>query len=745
MRIAVVLDPPALAITTRAWLRDTLDTNESAVTVAMLPSIDPLTRALAHALGAQEQGEAGFVVLARVGTGRLDSAQWKQLGLDARVKRLEPVEDPDIEGAIAEGAQHLSRKEWDRAHRAYSVADSLLAQEHGPRRAEVLVCLAGIEAARGATAAAASLLDRALAIFPDHQAGLRQRIELARASADHATAAALRRRLLRRAESDVERAETLASIADESLDAATEALEQALSLRPRDPRLLERLQATAEASGDWRKAVDTKVALSETIESAKDRARSLTAAAGMCARRTNDIPRAVALYEAAIADDPSAPGAFEAIEAVLLKNNDYGSVERAYARQLERLSGREQIGAEVALLEKLALVRAERLGDVHGAVFALDQLVMLQPENVEARAKLATLLEQTGELPLAAKCLENAAIWAPTRPQTFRDLRRISDQLGDLDRAYCACAVLVHLGEADVDEQRVYQEFAPETTPRPRAPLDVVGWAALRLVDHDDVVSRIVSAIAPAAIELRIEQLKAAQRLPELASGDRQNLKKTTLAAARTVAWACAVLGLPEPEVYAKNVDVPGGLAHLPLREPTVLLGKSMLSGRSVPELAFATARELAAQHLTSRLVTYYPSTAELRAVVVSAVAQVLPSSLPSDALRLRDALKAKIDPTRRAELERAVEALQARDGRLDLNGWIRAVEIASCRAGLVVCSDITAAARMLAVDGRVVAGLSAADRIRDLIPFSVSEHCGALRRAIGVDARRYTSPPPAF
>ena len=41
----------------------------------------------------------------------------------------------------------------------------------------------------------------------------------------------------------------------------------------------------------------------------------------------------------------------------------------------------------------------------------------------------------------------------------------------------------------------------------------------------------------------------------------------------------------------------------------------------------------------------------------------------------------------------------------------------------------------MLAVDGRVVGGLSAADRIRDLIPFSVSARCAKVRRAIGIDA----------
>jgi tetratricopeptide (TPR) repeat protein len=732
MKLVLVLDPPASTTSVAVWLGKVLASDDARLVT--LPAIDPLTRAVDHALG-EHAGSEGFFVLARAGTGRLTSEDWDALELSKRSSRLEPVEDPAIEGAIAEGADAFDRSDWERARRAYGLAESLLSWDHGPRRAQVLVCLAQIEAARNDPGAAAVLLDRALAIFPDHQAALRQRIDLSRANADAATAAALRRRLLARADSDEERAELLSSIADDSLTATTEAIEQALTLRPRDPRLLERLQATLEAAGLWREAVDAKVALAETVESPRDRARAFTAAAGMCARRTNDVTRAVALYEAAIADDPATPGAFDAIESVLVKNDDWKSVESAYQRQLERLADREQKDAQALLLQKLSRLRAERLSDVRGAILTLDQLVTLKPDDVEARSHLASLLERTDELELAARCLENAAVWAPTRPATFRDLGRIAGRLGDVDRRYSACAVLVHLGEADVDEQAVYRHHAPETTLRPRSPLDPSAWNELFVAEHDEVVSHIVHAVAPAALELRIEQLDKAGRLPDLGRRDRQDVEKSTLTAVRTVGWAAAVLGIGIPAVYARNDELAGGLVHLPTPEPTLVLGKSLLTGRSVPELCFAIGRELACQHLTGRLLTFYSALPELRALLVAAVSQVLPQSVSPESIPFGEALRAKLDPARRAELERAVEALQARDGRLDLKPWMRAIEMASCRAGLLVCGDITAAARMLAVDGRVVGGLSAADRIRDLIPFSVTARFARVREAIGIAA----------
>jgi tetratricopeptide (TPR) repeat protein len=727
MRIALVLDPPAQSTSSADWLRHAVA--QGSIAVVTLPAIDPLTRSLGHALEAHATGDGDFLVLSRVGSGRLDAREWEESGVTKHVTRLEAVEDPAVEGAIAEGAKHLDAGDLERAERAYELADSLLAWDHGPRRAEVLVCLAGIQTKRGEAGAAAVLLDRALAIFPDHRAALMQRIELARSESDAATSAALRRRLLRRSEGDEERADLLSSIADESLLATTEALHQALVLRPKDPRLLERLQATLEAAGRWREAVDAKVALSETIESPRDRARALTSAAGMCARRTSNVARAVALYEAAIADDPSAPGAFEAIESVLLKNEDWKGLELAYERQLERLSGAKQRDAEEALLEKLAALRRERLTDVRGAIVALDQLVVLRPKNIEARARLASLLEETDQLDLAARCLEAAALWGPTRPETFRDLHRLCNRIGDVDRGYCACAVLVHLGEADVDEQDVYRRFAPETTPRPHAALDAAGWAELYAPEHDDVVSQIVGAIAPAAIQVKVAGVR------EPPKSERQDPEKSTLTAVRTVAWAAAVLGLPLPQIYAKNEEFVGGIASLPTPEPALVLGKSLLTGRSIPELAFAIGRELASQHLTRRLVTFFPSVPELRSVIVAGIAQVVPSSLGSEAMALREGMRTRMTPTDRAALERAVVALQARDGRFDLKPWMRAIELAACRAGLLVSGDITAAARMLAVDGRVVGGLSAADRVRDLVPFSVSERCSKVRRAIGIGA----------
>ena len=46
----------------------------------------------------------------------------------------------------------------------------------------------------------------------------------------------------------------------------------------------------------------------------------------------------MALYEAAISDDPQVPGAFESIEATLVKSADGPGLADAYERQIDRLA-----------------------------------------------------------------------------------------------------------------------------------------------------------------------------------------------------------------------------------------------------------------------------------------------------------------------------------------------------------------------------------------------------------------------
>jgi len=84
-----------------------------------------------------------------------------------------------------------------------------------------------------------------------------------------------------------------------------------------------------------------------------------------------------------------------------------------------------------------------------------------------------------------------------------------------------------------------------------------------------------------------------------------QDVEQSTVSAVRTVAWAARLLGMKVPAVYARAEELPSGIALVPAAEPTVALGKSLLSGRSVPELTFRIAWELAYERTTLNALTW--------------------------------------------------------------------------------------------------------------------------------------------
>ncbi len=635
-----------------------------------------------------------------------------------------------IELAIAEASRKADAGDVGTAEQAYEHANILLGSERSPRHAEVLVCLAMLQRRRGALVEAASNLDVALAIFPEHRAALSQRLDLARECGDLAAAAALRARMLAFCESDEARAHVLTEVVDDALQAAASALRHAIELRPSDTELRERLRSLLAASFDYDGAVDAAVALAESTPDPKARARVFAQAAELCAAKGSNVDRSVALFEAAIADDPTVAGAFEAIEAVLIEAGDVQGTESAYRRQIERLKTGGHGREEAALLHRLATLREEQLADTEGAISSLERAISLSPQDTAPQLTLAHVLERGGDIQGALGHLEAIACIAPTNATPYREMQRMALGANDYARAFFASSVLVHLGEADEQEQAMYRRFASYGAPKVSRPLEESSLWLLRPVDHP--VRKLLLTIHDAAISAKLSLLRANQPTLTLDEQERQDPDTSTVSAVRVVAWTIRLLGLPSFALYVR----PGqgfALSHPMSPAPTLLLGAGMLSGRAVPELLFRTGYDLGAQRELGRLAVFYPSAEELSTLVAAAGGLCQPKNLPSNAVELAKALDAKLDDATRAKLRAMVHAATEQRLELDVLPMLRDLEIVAARIGLVACGDVTVAARQVAIESRATAGLSPAERMRDLLAYAVSEKHADVRAQLGM------------
>lgn len=682
--------------------------------------------------------ENAILVLYTPGHTLVDPADGDALALGAAFAHTDAAAEDTVEQIIEDAETLFDRDDWNGAERAFRKAESLLSDEASVRHAEVLAGLGEIARLHGRPTEACALLDRALSMSPTHPAALRSRASLARGGGEHAIAAALLQRLADVEDKPQERGELLATVAAESLEAARQAIAKALELRPKDAALLERMRAAHEASGRWNDAVTVSVELAESITDRTARARALAAAADMCANRAKNPSRAVALYEAAISDDPQVPGAFESIEATLVQSSDGPGLADAYERQIERLEGEGAAVERANLLQRLAVLYRDQLRDTERAVQAFDQLVREDPDSIGARLDLSDLLRSSGNRPLAIRCLEAAAERDPLTPTVYRRLFRLFTETKDADRGFASSAALVALGEAEGDEQIVYSDFAPHSPLAFTRPFDEDVWHELLPDPLAADVEAVFAAIEQPCIDAWLAREERKGPLPMPPRNSRQDPATTTVLAVRTFAWASDLLGVQKPELYAVPNDGRISTATLPTRTPTVLLGRSVLTGRSPIELVFVAARHAAYFRPGRRLLAFYPTPEELEPLVRAAIAFLRPDlvpsgSLPPIAVEVGSRLERALQTEQRAHLAAALGRLWTSGGTMDLAAWMRTVERSACRAALLATGDVTVARSLLSASGGATAGLSAADRVRDLLSFSVSQRYSALRRMLGV------------
>ena len=76
---------------------------------------------------------------------------------------------------------------------------------------------------------------------------------------------------------------------------------------------------------------------------------------------------------------------------------------------------------------------------------------------------------------------------------------------------------------------------------------------------------------------------------------------------------------------------------------------------------------------------------------------------------------------------------VEACGGKIDIGQWIAASDLTASRAALAICGDVGAAAHVLTLEPSEQSPLPVAERIYDLLAYSVSDNHFAVRSALGL------------
>jgi hypothetical protein len=328
-----------------------------------------------------------------------------------------------------------------------------------------------------------------------------------------------------------------------------------------------------------------------------------------------------------------------------------------------------------------------------------------------------------------------------------RALYRLFLRTGELDRAYSVASVLVFLKAADAEQRACYAELRPRGAPDFRARLGRAAW--IRELTHpelDRAVGGVFEVIGRAARAARARALNAKEQLPSLATAKREHPKTTQRLAAKAFFGAASVLGVDAPQLWVRP-DLPGAIGAVPVEPIASMMGATLLSGWSVPELMFVFGKHLTLQHGEHSVRGQFPSVTELEVLLAAAVRIASPSSPAparhADAVnRAHSALLRELRPDEQQRLGLVVASLAALGTSSNVTRWVQCSELTAIRAGLLLSGDLSVAAKILRQETVVPGDLSPTEKVRDLVRFTVSDAYFQLRRALGIDVRARTLGP---
>ena len=666
---------------------------------------------------------------------------------------------PAIEPVLDKAAEARSLRDWDAALGLYKKALFLVDSGDTKSQASLYAYVAEVKLAQDKKREAETNYEKALAVSPKHMRSLDSLVMLATDAKEWSRVALYRKKRVEALDDPDERAAELCRLAD-VLDQdcgdpkkAADTLEASEAARSGDTGVLTRLERLHTSLRQWPKLIAVLDDLCRTSTDPATRGAYRFAQADVVLGRLREEPRGLAFLELALDEDPQNDRALSAFIAVRTRREEWAELAAVYERLIDRFAGLGDRERAWEVCRKLGVLRRDRLLDGPGAIEAMRGAVEVRPDDVETRAALAELYAAKGDRTVAVTELETTALHAPTRAQTYRRLYELHSRAQRPDRTWLVATCLEELGAADVSHELVIEQFRPDGPIRPTTALEEEWWdECLRARGADPIVTDILSAVAEAAITLRVEELAAKKKLPHLDPTKKQD-KGSTASVVRTFLWAARALGIALPDLYLLD-DVPSGIAAVAAPVPSTALGLQVRSGMTVQQLAFLAGRHLTYYRPEHYALVFFPTLADLSSLVLAAVRLVIPGISvppPSDGeSRVNAELGARLSSEDKKALEDAVARLDARGGKLDLLAWIRHVELTAARAGLTLAGDLRVPMRIMKEESesRVISELSPETKRGDLLAFCSSDAYGKLRERMGVaihsSSISHPSQPPS-
>jgi tetratricopeptide (TPR) repeat protein len=640
---------------------------------------------------------------------------------------------------------HFEREAWAEARAEYERTRLLLGGAGtAAERAALLERLAICSIQTDDLDAALRYYEEALALEPEKRDVLEKIIDLRTVRGDWKELLALKRRLLPLVD-DAEKAKIVEQIGDvmrEKLDdwpGAMDAYRQALVIQPDRRQTLYKTLEYHTVEREWPSAIATLQKLAELESDPLARAKCNYAMAAIYRDEEKDSAKAIGLFTKVLDDSPLYPKAFDAIEKILVENKELKELERAYRKQIKRLPQDASVELKLRLWDGLADV-ALKQHDKESAALTMEVALSLDRENMARQEQLAKMYFDMGPSAADKAIAQHQFLISkkPDRLDSYKALASLFFQAGEHDKMWCVAGAMTCLGKADPPLQALYENFRPTQTPPASGKLNEELWRKIVHPNEDPYLSALFALLSP-AIAMSTAQPRKVLGLDRDARVDVTTNAWPHSASLRYVANS---IEATLPDVFIKK-DAPGSISLVNLKDkntlaPALVIGIGFQQLASHSEVIFDFAKRMVLLR-PERFPRFALGTGAALEIAVRAGLQLGGAPIgKGDHGTEVDKMAKKIDgllsTPLRAELKGVAKRyVEACGDQVDIPRWIVASDLTAARAALVLCGDIVAAARVLALEPSGQSPLSVPERLNDLLVYFTSNDHFAVRAALGM------------
>lgn len=239
------------------------------------------------------------------------------------------------------------------------------------------------------------------------------------------------------------------------VDYALPSLRRALELDPANGAAYRALADAQRKEQKWADLADTLRAHAEIETDPTTKTTLLLGFGELLENQLAQTAKAIEVYQQASDADESSDDALAALERLYRRDERWPNLAKVLDRRAEIAEESGDSGRAAALRRELGTMRAEKLGDLEGAIARYEAAVAANGSDASALKSLVDLYDKTGRTEDYLRTMERLAVVAP-EGEKLSTLRKLAAELEDRDPAR---AILAYdkLLQADANADDAYR------------------------------------------------------------------------------------------------------------------------------------------------------------------------------------------------------------------------------------------------------------------------------------------------